>query len=78
MWTAQGVLRGDGESAYTWIGGTPPAFTVVAQDAAAAAWAVAIVISDSPGITVTVTGTAGQTIDWCCEVTTVEVSGSTA
>lgn len=78
VWTAQGVLRGDGESTYTWIGGTAPAFTVVAQDAAAAAWAVAIAASDSPGITVTVTGADGETIDWCCEVATVEVSGSTA
>lgn len=79
VWTAQGVLRGDGISAYTWIGGVAPAAAVVAQDAAAAAWAVAVAVSNTaPGITVTVTGAAARTIQWCAEIQTVEVSNSTA
>lgn len=78
-WTAQGVLRGDGSAAYTWIGGSAPAFTVVAQDSAASSWSVVAAVDNTkPGITVTVTGAASETIDWAVIVETYEVSSSSA
>ena len=68
-WDFAGVIRGDGVSAYSWVGGFDPVPTVIAQDAAASTWAVAVTISGA-SIVVTVTGEVGKTIDW---MTTIEL-----
>lgn len=73
-WSAQGIVRGNGSSSYSWVGGTAPSFTVIAQDAGAAAWAVTVAIS-SNGLTVTVTGAAAETINWAVTAELYEVAG---
>lgn len=73
-WSFQGVLRGNGSSAYTWIGGTAPSLTLIAQDAGAAAWTAAWAISSNT-VTLTVTGAAATTIDWECTLELDEVAG---
>jgi hypothetical protein len=62
-WDCEGVLRGNGDTAYSWVGGSAPVFTVIAQDTAAAAWAVTIAVTDL-NLEVAVTGEVGKTIDW--------------
>jgi hypothetical protein len=71
VWTAQGVLRGNGSSAYTWIGGSPPTFSVVAQDAGASTWALAVSVSSNT-LTLNATGQVGKTIDWTAKILAVE------
>jgi hypothetical protein len=73
-WTFDGVIRGDGTTAYTWVGDAAPTATVVAQDAGASAWAVALTISGA-SIVVTVTGAAATAISWACDLEIVEVAG---
>jgi hypothetical protein len=48
---------------YTWVGGDTPVPAVIAQDAAAASWAVVLSISGLE-LVATVTGEDGKTIDW--------------
>lgn len=74
VWTCQGVLRGNGSSSYSWLGGSAPTPTVVAQDAGASAWVVAITVATNV-ITVTVTGAVGETIAWNAQMSITEVSG---
>lgn len=75
-WTSQGVARGDGSGAYTWVGGVAPVATLIAQDVAAATWAVAVDIDPSTfGIMVTVTGDVAETISWTSTVELDEVAG---
>lgn len=74
FWSAQGVLRGDGSAAYSWVGGSPPAFTVIAQDAAAAAWAPAVSITSNT-LVVKVTGALAATINWVIVCEFYEVAG---
>jgi hypothetical protein len=80
-WSFEGVLRGDGSAAYTWIGGTDPVPVVIAQDAGASAWSVAITIGTDPlpstaaAIIGTVTGEAATNISWECTLEMNEVSG---
>jgi collagen type VII alpha len=68
-WDFAGVIRGDGTSAYSWVGGSAPVPAIIAQDAAASTWVVALSISGA-SIVVTVTGEVGKTIDW---MTTIEL-----
>ena len=72
-WDFAGVIRGDGVSAYSWIGGSDPVPAVIAQDAAASTWAVAVTISGA-SIVVTVTGEVGKTIDWMSTLELDEVN----
>jgi hypothetical protein len=71
-WDFAGVIRGDGSTAYSWIGGSDPVPAIIAQDAAASTWAVAVTISGA-SIVVTVTGETGKTIDWMCTLELDEV-----
>jgi hypothetical protein len=71
-WDFASVIRGDGVSACSWVGGSDPAPAVIAQDAAASAWAVALSISGA-SIVVTVTGEVGSTIDWMSTIELDEV-----
>lgn len=71
-WSFQGVLRGDGSSTYTWVGGSAPSLTLIAQDSAASAWTAAFSVSANV-LTVTVTGSSAETIDWNCTLETREV-----
>lgn len=73
-WSFQGVLRGNGSSAYTWVGGSAPSATLIAQDSAASGWAVAVSASGAT-LTVQVTGEASNTINWNCVLETYEVRG---
>lgn len=72
-WTMQGVLRGNGSSAYSWIGGSAPTATLVAQDSGASTWGIAVSVSGN-ALTLTATGQAGKTIDWTAKVETVEAA----
>lgn len=70
------VIDGDGSGAYRLVG--TPSVTVVQQDAAVISdgWdAVPSLTSDNTGIQVTVTGAAGQTIQWTCTIKLYEVAG---
>jgi hypothetical protein len=73
-WSFQGVLRGNGTSAYTWVGGSAPSMTLIAQDAGASAWAAAWTISGN-GLVLTVTGATGETIAWTSTLELDEVAG---
>lgn len=72
VWESAACMSGDGSSAYRWIGGADPGVAVVAQDAAASAWVVAVTI-DGASIVVTVTGEIGSTIDWMTTIKIYEV-----
>jgi hypothetical protein len=68
-WDFKGVIRGNGVDAYSWVGGTNPVPSLIAQDAGASTWAVAVTISGT-SIVVTVTGEEAKAIDW---MTTLEL-----
>lgn len=74
-WTFQGVIRGNGSSAFSWVGGSAPTATVVAQDAGASAWGAAVAFSAGGQLSVTVTGAAGATIIWESSVELDEAAG---
>jgi hypothetical protein len=76
-WSFTGVLRGDGTSAYTWVGGSAPAKVLIAQDAGAALWNVAVAMDGTTHnqLDVTVTGAAATTINWEATVELDEVAG---
>ena len=80
-WSFQGVLRGDGTSAYSWVGGSAPTAVVIAQDAAASSWDVDIDIGTDPlpssaaALIGTVTGEVGNSIAWECTLELDEVAG---
>lgn len=73
-WTLQGVLRGDGVSSYSWVGGVAPTPVLVAQDVAAATWAVDV-DTDGSTLVVTVTGDSGSQVNWSATVEFDEVEG---
>ena len=82
VWTAEGGIEGDGSSAYTWMGGSAPAFTAAAyNDVGAALWAVTVAIGTDPlpssaaALIGTVTGAAATAISWECTLELDEVSG---
>jgi trimeric autotransporter adhesin len=60
--------------AYSWVGGSAPTATLVAQDSAASAWAVAVAVSANT-VTFTVTGSAGETIGWLAVIDMDELVG---
>jgi hypothetical protein len=66
-WSFQGVVKGNG-TVNAWVGGAAPTPAIVAQDAAAAAWAVVVdlVVAQTAAVEVKVTGAPGTTIDWEC------------
>ena len=72
-WSFAGVIRGDGSTAYSWVGGSAPSPTVIAQDAGASTWAVAVTISGA-SIVVTVTGAIATGINWVCDLEVVEIA----
>ena len=72
-WTITGVVRGDGTSTYTFIGGAP-APVLVAQDAGASTWAVAVSMSGNDFV-ITVTGEVANSITWGCVLKWQEVQG---
>jgi len=74
-WSLQGVLRGNGSTTYTWVGGSAPSPTLIAQDAVASGWTFALSYDATDvGIQITVTGEAANTIDWCAFVELDEIS----
>jgi hypothetical protein len=80
-WSFQGVVRGNGTSAYTWIGGSAPSKTLIAQDAGASAWDAVMSIGTDPvtttaaTIVMTVTGETSTNISWECTLELDEVAG---
>lgn len=76
---AAGVVRGDGSSAYTWIGGSAPTFTFIAHDTGVAAtWTITIAIgtdgAGAPALIVTATADGSMDVGWACILDIEEVS----
>jgi hypothetical protein len=73
-WKFEGVIkRGANAASTTLVAAVTP--TVIAQDAGAAAWVLAITAdTTNGGIAVTVTGAAATTIRWVCKIETTEVT----
>jgi hypothetical protein len=76
-WEADGVLRGDGSSSYSWVGGTNPIFTVIAQDAAASSWTPSFGIANGTPcyLQASAAGDDISTINWEMTLTLDEVAG---
>ena len=76
-WQGDGVLRGNGTNGYTWLGGSPPTMTVIAQDSAAAPWSIVFYLVDAGAtyLQAEVTGDSESTINWECTLTLDEVAG---
>jgi hypothetical protein len=72
-WDFTGVIRGDGSTAYSWVGVVDPVATVIAQDAGAVTWAVDVSIDDL-SIVVTATGEVATDILWMSTIELDEVS----
>lgn len=74
-WEVYGVIKRGAAAANTALVGTPTV-TLLAQDAGAAAWVVAITADTTTGcLAITVTGEAAKTINWVGDIETVEVVG---
>lgn len=73
-WKFEGAIkRGANAASTTLVAAVTP--TVIAQDAGAAAWVLAITAdTTNGGIAVTVTGAAATTIRWVCKIETTEVT----
>jgi hypothetical protein len=73
-WKFEGVIkRGANAASTTLVAAVTP--TVIAQDAGAAAWVLAITAdTTNGGIAVTVTGAAATTIRWVAKIETTEVT----
>jgi hypothetical protein len=73
-WKFEGVIkRGANAASTVLVAAVTP--TVIAQDAGAAAWVLAITAdTTNGGIAVTVTGQAATTIRWVCRIETTEVT----
>lgn len=73
-WKFEGVIkRGANAASTTLVAAVTP--TVIAQDAGAAAWVVAVTAdTTNGGIKVEVTGAAATTIRWVCKIETTEVT----
>lgn len=74
-WSFVGVLRGNGTSAYTWVGGSAPSPTLIAQDSGATAWTFAVTVDGTTHnqIDILVTGEVANTIDWLVTLDICEV-----
>lgn len=74
MWSFEGGIKRGANAASTVIVGTP-VLNVVAQDAGASTWVVALTAdTTNGGLAVTVTGQASTTIRWVCKVETTEMT----
>ena len=73
-WKFEGVIkRGANAASTTLVAAVTP--TVIAQDAGAATWVVAVTAdTTNGGIKVEVTGAAATTIRWVCKIETTEVT----
>ena len=72
-WTVEGVVKRGSSAANTFLVGTV-AINVVAADAGASTWAVAVATdTTNGGILINVTGQSATTIRWACEVQTTQV-----
>jgi len=73
-WKFEGVIkRGTGAASTALVAAVTP--TVIAQDAGASAWVVAVTAdTTNGGIKVEVTGAAATTIRWVCKIETTEVT----
>lgn len=73
-WKFEGVIkRGANAASTTLVAAVTP--TVIAQDAGAATWVVAVTAdTTNGGIAVTCTGQAATTIRWVCKIETTEVT----
>jgi len=73
-WKFEGAIkRGATAASTTLVAAVTP--TVIAQDAGASAWVVAVTAdTTNGGIAVTVTGAAATTIRWVCKIGTTEVT----
>jgi hypothetical protein len=73
-WKFEGAIkRGANAASTTLVAAVTP--TVIAQDAGAATWVLAITAdTTNGGIAVTVTGAAATTIRWVCKIETTEVT----
>jgi hypothetical protein len=74
MWSFEGgIKRGAGVGTTVLVG--TPVLNVVAQDAGASTWVVALTANTTNGgLAVTVTGQASTTIRWVCKVETTEMT----
>jgi hypothetical protein len=74
MWSFEGgIKRGAGVGTTVLVG--TPVLNVVAQDAGASTWVVALTAdTTNGGLAVTVTGQASTTIRWVCKVETTEMT----
>jgi hypothetical protein len=74
MWSFEGgIKRGAGVGTTVLVG--TPVLNVVAQDAGASTWVVALTAdTTNGGLAVTVTGQAATTIRWVCKVETTEMT----
>ena len=73
-WSFEGLIERGANAASTAIVGTP-VLNLVAQDAGASTWTVALAAdTTNGGLAVTVTGQAATTIRWVCKVETTEMT----
>lgn len=74
-WEFSGLIRrGSGAATTALVASVTP--SVIAEDAAASAWALAVMADTSNGsLAITATGAAGTNIRWTCHVETVDVAG---
>jgi hypothetical protein len=74
MWSFEGGIKRGASAASTVLVGTP-VLNLVAQDAGASTWVVALTAdTTNGGLTVTVTGQAATTIRWVAKVETTEMT----
>lgn len=74
-WEVSGVIKRGAAATNTALVGTPTV-AMLAQDAGAAAWSVAITADTTTGcLAITVTGETSKTIRWVADIETVEVAG---
>jgi hypothetical protein len=74
MWSFEGGIKRGANAASTVLVGTP-VVNLVAQDAGASSWIVALSAdTTNGGLAVTVTGQAATTIRWVCKVETTEMT----
>ena len=71
-WTIEGLIKRVVGASQTFLVGTPTV-TLIARDANAATWAIAVTADTvNGGLTLTATGVAGQTISWVARINTTE------
>jgi hypothetical protein len=74
LWIFVGVIKRGAGVGKTVLVGTP-LLNLVAQDAGASTWAVALAAdATNGGLKVTVTGQAATTIRWVCKIETTEMT----